>query len=243
MATDLRRYPDREQVCQAVAADLARRARDAVAAHGRFTLSLAGGTTPKRLFEILAADYRDTIPWQGVQVFWGDERYVAHDHPESNYGIANALLLQQVPIPGANVYPMPTDLDDPEAAAHHYEATLGNVLGPQPHFDLVLLGLGEDGHTASLFPGSPALREHERLVVAVVGPKPPPVRLTLTFAALNAASAVHMLVSGKGKAAALQQTLQGGHDPMAHPAQALQPDGELVWWADAEAAALLSPER
>jgi 6-phosphogluconolactonase len=206
-----------------------------------FSLALAGGTTPRALYRLLAAGHRDQIAWDQVHVFWSDERYVPADDPRSNYQMARGVWLDRVPIPAQNVHPMPTDFSDPDAAARAYETTLrAHFPGPWPRFDVILLGLGADGHTASLFPGSPALDERERWVVVVRAPIEPSLRLTLTLPVLNHAAAVWFLVSGADKTPALQQTLEGGSAVRSHPAVGVRPEGgAVIWWVDEAAARLL----
>jgi len=207
-------------------------------------VALAGGSTPKALYELLAADaYRERIQWPLIHFFWGDERYVPAGDKDSNYRMAWDALLSRVPVPAANIHRMVTDSSDQDAAAQAAEQDLREhfklAAGGMPRFDLVLLGLGDDGHTASLFPGKPALAEQQRLVVATPpGVLPPPVdRLTLTFPVLNAAAHVVFLVAGAGKAATLRQVLEGPPGAHALPAQRVRPTaGRLTWLIDAAAA-------
>lgn len=223
-------------------------ARAAVAARGVFRIVLSGGETPRRLYETLAVETRyAALPWERTHVFWGDERYVAPDDVESNYRMAHDALLSRVPIPAGNVHPMRTDAPDPERAARDYEAVIRDAcaLGPGewPRFDLVLLGIGEDGHTASLFPGSPVLHEPHRLVAAVrTEAKPPPVRLTLTLPVFAHAAAVAFLAAGAAKAAAVAAAIQPPPDGMPPPAGLVRPiDGELIWILDLAAARFVRP--
>lgn len=236
---DLRVHLNLKALSRAAAESLAALAEASVEESGRFTLALSGGKTPRTLYRLLAADYRNTIPWRQVHVFWGDERYLPPDHPRSDYRMACKTLLDRVPIPEENVHPMPTLFPEPQQAAQTYQATLrAHFPGQWPRFDLVLLGLGADGHTASLFPNNPALDEQSRWVVAVhAEAADPPVRLTLTLPAINHAANIHFLVAGKDKAPALQRTLASGADPKSSPASAIAPvDGKLVWWVDEAAA-------
>lgn len=234
---ELRVLPDPEVLADSVAQAFVGLARSAANDGGRFAVALAGGRTPRAVYRRLATTHRAAVPWEGVHLFWGDERYVPPDHPESNYRMARDALLDHVSIPAGNVHPFRTELAEPEEAARAYEQTLRQFFGDRwPRFDLVLLGLGTDGHVASLFPGSPALNERDRLAVHVQGPKPPRLRLTLTLPAINRAAHVHFLVVGASKAEALQRTLEGARDPLASPAQAVRPtDGEVCWWLDREA--------
>ncbi len=202
-------------------ADVSRRAAeaavstidDAVRAAGTCSIVLSGGSTPRTLYRLLASEFRARIPWANVHVFWGDERYVPPEDPSSNYRMAKEALLDHVPCPPANIHPMPTHLPSADDAARDYERTLRNHFATEwPHFDLVLLGLGDDGHTASLFPASLALAEKTRWVVAAQAPVEPEVRLTLTLPALTRAAAVHVLVAGATKAKALLHGLAGASD-------------------------------
>jgi len=176
-----------------------------------------------------------------VHIFWGDERYVPLDDLRNNYRMARETLLDAVPCPTANVHPMPTDLPDPEAAAQEYEKTLRSYFPTAwPHFDLVLLGLGDEGHTASLFPESPALVERRRWVVAVKAPSEPPLRLTLTLPALTQAANVYFLVTGSNKSQALHHVLTETPDLKNYPAAGVRlAPGTVIWWVDREAAALV----
>lgn len=213
---------------------------DAVHSAGRCSLVLAGGSTPRPLYALLASRFREAIPWDRVHLFWGDERYVAHDHVKSNFRMAKEALLDRVPCPARNVHPMRTDLADPDAAAREYEATLGEFFaGGDPRFDVVLLGLGDDGHMASLFPGSPALDERERWVVAATAPVEPRRRLTLTLPVLARAMQTHFLVTGAGKARVVRRVLTGSADVHRHPAAALARGAvPVTWWLDHDAAGM-----
>lgn len=230
----------------AVALDAAQRvtalAREAVESRGRFSAALSGGSTPGKLYRLLAKEpYRAQMPWQQVYLFWGDERCVPPDDPGSNYQLAEETLLARVPIPAGNLYRMRGELE-PEAAAQAYERTLQDFFcGPRARFDLVLLGLGEDGHTASLFPGSPQLAERERLVVPATASYQgrPAQRVTLTLPAINTARLVMFLVTGGTKATVVQAVLEDSSRRL--PAQRIQPvAGQLTWLLDAAAARLLA---
>ncbi|MEO7913428.1 MAG: 6-phosphogluconolactonase [Roseiflexaceae bacterium] len=229
----------------ALAEEAARRfvalAQAAIADHGRFTVALSGGSTPRALYQRLAqSPLSEAVSWANVHVFWGDERMVPPDDIESSYRMARETLLAHVPIPAANIYPVPTIGGTAEAAASAYEETLTAVFGTDsPRFDLILLGIGPDGHTASLFPGQPeVVRPSAALVVAVHNaPKPPPVRVTFTYTLLNTAANLLFVVSGADKAAALREVLRGAADPARLPAQGVRPkQGTLVWLVDAEVA-------
>jgi 6-phosphogluconolactonase len=223
-----------ERAAEATVAAIA----DAVARHGRCSFVFSGGNTPRALYALLASTYRDQIPWSQVHAFWGDERYVPSDDSASNYRMARESLLDHVPLPFQNVHPMPTHFPSPEAAAHDYERTLRAEVGHHtPPFDLMLLGIGDDGHTASLFPRSPALHETTRWVVAVTAPAKPSTRLTLTHPAIATAARLFVLVSGTGKAGALAHVLSPQADPDAYPAAGLpKAGGNVTWWVDRDAA-------
>lgn len=228
-------YPDPQTLSAAAAEDLGAFLQATASERGRCTVALAGGRTPRPLYERLAADLR--IPWPQVVVFWGDERYVPPDDPRSNARMAYEALLGRVPIPPENVHPMPTHFEQPEEAARAYEAVVRAAFCGPPRFDLVLLGMGPDGHVASLFPGSPAVLETERWVVAVRAAADPPVRLTLTLPVINRARRVDVLVAGAEKRAGLRRALLGPPDPLACPASGVHPEGGLsVWWLDRAAA-------
>lgn len=239
MTPRLHVHPDLDALSRAVAEDLVGVARDAIARHGRCALVLSGGSTPRRLYGLLGTTYHDQIPWSQVDLYWGDERYVPPDDPRSNFLMAREALLDHLSIPADSVFPMPTGYPDPEQAARAYEATLRRRFpGPWPRFDLVLLGLGADGHTASLFPHSPALDEQQRWVVAVRAPADPPQRLTLTLPVLNHAAHVFFLVAGGDRTTALRRALDGATDMRTCPAAGVRPlDGDVTWWVDAAAAA------
>jgi len=228
--------PDREA--------LARRATDwlsdiALAARGDFRISLSGGSTPQRLYELLAAPpYRDVFPWTRVLCFWGDERFVPKSDARSNYRMAREALLSRVPIPPANIHPIPTEGLTPEEAALSYERTLQSHYGAtaldpaRPLFDVTLLGLGQDGHIASLFPGSEELLDRTRWVVAVTGVAPEP-RISLTRPVLESSRHVAFLVAGGEKRAILERVRERDR---ALPAARLEPAGTVRWFVDAEAA-------
>jgi len=229
---------------------LMRAAADAIAlaidrtcqARGRFTWALSGGTTPRALYRLLASDfYRERMPWRDVHVFWGDERHVPPDHPESNFGMAREAMLDKVPLPAANVHRIRGEEPDARRAAVEYELALRSCFeladGEWPRFDLVLLGLGTDAHTASLFPGSKALRERERRVVAPWVEALRAFRITVTPPVLNHARRVLFLVSGEEKAEAVHAVLEGPRAPERYPAQVVE--GNRLWMLDRAAARLL----
>ena len=235
-------FPTPETLADAVARHIVARAAEAISATGRFTLALAGGSTPRAGYLRLATrDSRPELDWQRTHVLWGDERCVPPDDLRSNYRMAKEALLDRVPIPADQIHRIRGE-DDPEKAAADYERELRALLGSEG-LDLVLLGLGEDGHTASLFPGQAAVRETTGWVVAVPAPDGTMWRVTLTPAVLNTARNVSLVVSGASKAARLQQVLEGPFTPDVLPAQAIQPtQGRLTWMVDAAAAGRLRPE-
>ncbi|MBI3292928.1 MAG: 6-phosphogluconolactonase [Elusimicrobia bacterium] len=220
-------------------------AQQAVTKRSRLTVALCGGRTPSRLYAMLGEPtFRQQVPWDQVAIFWGDERCVPPDHSDSNYRMAHELLLSKVPIPEPNIYRMPGEQQDPNVGTKEYAQTLRNVFGLSegawPQLDLVLLGLGEDGHTASLFPYTAVLQECTRLVAAPFVKTLNAYRLTLTIPVFNAARHVVFLVSGQSKAAILKEVLQGDTRPEALPAQLIRPNpGELHWLVDRPAASLL----
>jgi 6-phosphogluconolactonase len=205
-------------------------------ASGRnFAVCLSGGSTPKRLYESLATPaFAGRFPWQRVHWFWGDERFVPHDDPESNYRMVHEALLSRVPIPAENIHPVPTEGLSPEQAAADYEATLKRYYGAdrlapnRPLFDVNLLGVGEDGHTASLFPGQPALQETQRWVVAVIGAKSN-ARITLTYPALDSSRDLAFLVTGNAKRDIIARVRAGDRSL---PAALVRPLGGLRWFGD-----------
>lgn len=236
---------DAEAVCRRAAEGFVRSAEAAVGARGRFAVALSGGHTPRRLYALLAdpaGPYRAGIAWDRTHVFWGDERCVPPDSADSNYRMAYEALLAHVPVPAAQIHRMPVEQPDGAGA---YARTLRAFFGAQPpRFDLVLLGLGPEGHTASLFPGSPALTEATRWVVPVEVEQAVRHRITLTPPVLNAAGQVTFLACGAEKAEALRGVLGAERRPSHWPAQIVQPaDGALLWLLDREAARLLPSHR
>jgi 6-phosphogluconolactonase len=230
----------------AAAEEFVRVGRAAIGAHGRFTVALSGGSTPKALYSLLAANYAN-FPWNRTFLFFGDERHVPPTDPESNYRMVNESLLTKISIPPENVFRVPAENPNADAAAADYEAQLrqffevqsGDRLGEFPRFDLILLGMGPDGHTASLFPDSTALDEKSRLVVANWVAKFNTYRITFTFPVLNHAAEVMFMASGADKADMLRQVLEGTNNPPL-PSQRVQPsDGKLLWILDEAAAAKL----
>jgi 6-phosphogluconolactonase len=239
-------WPSAADVAKASARLFASRVEQAVAGRGIARVAISGGTTPKAMFQLLAdpaQPFLTTIPWDKLQLFWVDERCVAPEDPESNYGVTRDLLLSKVPLPAENVFRMEGELD-PEEAASRYESTLRNVMklegAESPAFDLVALGMGPDGHTASLFPQTEALDAMNRLVVANHVPQKDTWRITLTWPVINQAAEVVFELEGAGKANVLAEVLTGPRDPERLPAQLIRPaNGKLLFLLDEPAAAKL----
>jgi len=240
----IRVFNDYEALSEAAAETFVDLAAQAINANGHFSVALSGGNTPHLLYEILAtAPFRKKVNWESVHVFWGDERCVPLDDPRSNFLMARRMLLDRVPIPVEHIHPIFGDL--PAAmAANNYETVLRNFFGKQPPvFDLILLGLGDNAHTASLFPHTPVLGEKERWVDEVYVAELSMYRVTLTAPLINQAKAVIFLVSGAEKAVALQNVLEGAYHPHEFPAQLIQPNGaHPIWLVDRAAAHKLVPE-
>ena len=247
---DLEVLPSAGALADAAAGQFVATARDAIRARGEFVVALSGGSTPRCTYERLATEpLVSRVMWSHVQVVWGDERCVPPDHPESNYRMAREALLDRVPVPAAHVHRIHGE-DDPAATAALYEATMRALLktpagppraAPGARIDLVLLGLGDDGHTASLFPGSAAAQEQTRWVMAEHAAAASLWRVTLTLAVINAAAEVLFLVSGGAKAGVVRRVLEGPRRPQELPAQAIVPsNGRVRWCVDAAAAAELA---
>jgi 6-phosphogluconolactonase len=237
----LETFPDLESLSQAAAGLFARLAADAVNTRGRFSVALSGGSTPRRTYEILAQPpFREQVPWGRTHVFWGDERCVDPSDPRSNARLARAALLDHVPLPRTQIHPFLCH-PSPAAGAREYEILLRDFFGGgTPRLDLVLLGLGDNGHTASLFPYDPALEEQERWTAAVYIPGEALHRVTFTPTLINRAAVVAFLVAGTAKAGVLREVIQKPRDPRRLPAQLVSPeDGELYWLVDLGAAGQL----
>lgn len=248
----VRVYQDAAEVALKAARLFARLADQYVVGSGRFTVALSGGSTPRAMFAQLAqAPFLDTVPWESIYFFWGDERTVPPDHADSNYRMAWETLLSKVPVPATNIFRIPAELPDPERAASEYAATLQTAfarpapattpLGGVPRFDLIFLGMGPDGHTASLFPGTSALQVTDKTVVANYVDKFATYRITLTAATINNARNVTFIVAGPDKAEALREVLEGASQSDVYPSQLIHPhNGSLLWMIDEAAAALLA---
>ncbi|MBC6473728.1 MAG: 6-phosphogluconolactonase [Hormoscilla sp. GM102CHS1] len=226
--------PDKTGLIERALAVVLDKMQSAFQSRGTCTIALAGGSTPKTLYEALAAQ---DLPWEKIHVFWGDERYVPPSHPDSNAGMARSVWLDRVDMPAANIHPMPTDGDSPAGDAAKHDAQLqeffGVPVGEFPAFDVILLGMGDDGHTASLFPHTEALNVRDRLVT--VGNKDGTPRITFAVPLINQAHCVLFMVAGANKKLALTQIFAPAADERAYPARMIQPQGELWWLLDGAA--------
>jgi 6-phosphogluconolactonase len=236
-------YDNAKELAWAAALRFASLAEQSVKERGRFSVALSGGSTPKAMFAILAEKpFADALPWSATYFFWGDERCVPPDHADSNYRMANETLLSKVAVPRENIFRIPAEDEDHDRAAANYSATIRQFFNSQsPRFDLIFLGMGADGHTASLFPGTTALQIEDRIAVANYVEKFQAFRITLTAATINNAENVIFLVAGEDKAASLKEVLEGEAEPQKYPSQLIRPvNGELLWMLDEAAAAELT---
>ncbi|WP_161889000.1 6-phosphogluconolactonase [Pontibacter russatus] len=234
-------YKDTSELLSGLAAFFVKSAREAIENHGQFNVALSGGNSPKKLYELLASEeFRQQVAWDKVYFFFGDERYVPADDPENNARMAREAMFAPLHIPEAQIFKVDTMLP-PEQAAETYEKRLnGHFNGNPARFDLILLGLGDDAHTASLFPGTPVLQEQAASVKAVFLESKQVYRISLTAPLINQAKDVAFLVYGAGKANAVQQVLEGERNITKYPAQLVQPQqGDVHWFLDEAAAALL----
>ena len=242
MKPDLRIFKDTELLSRHAAEIFAERAAQSITARDRFLVALNGGGTPTRLFQLLATKYRDNVDWTKIHIFWGDERCVPPNDPGSSYGQARDLLLSHVPIPDANIHRIQGDLE-PAEASRDYALTLSRFASPPlefPRFDLVYLGMGEDGHTASLFPGSPVDATEATLPVTAQYQDRPANRVTLTQLVFNQAHMVVFMAAGDKKAVTLAEVLSDRYNPEHYPAKRIDPkNGELIWLVDEDAAGKL----
>lgn len=246
--TDYEILPTNKELAARAAELIYDAAREAIAERGRFTIALTGGSSPRQTYELMAHATPEQMDWAHVFVFLGDDRFVPYSSKDSNYEMCRELLLDHVPVPADQVFPIHTDTATKEEAAALYAGTLSQVFGmplsgPPPAFDMILLGMGDDGHCASLFPGMPTLTVTDKWVVSSPpGTLPPPVdRVTFTFPVLNAARFVLFLVDGAKKAPAVRDILEGGAAVNVHPSAGVQPaNGKLLWLLDRTAAELLS---
>jgi 6-phosphogluconolactonase len=255
----VRVYRDPEELALKAARHFARLADQYVIGCGRFTVALSGGSTPRAMFSVLAAaPFLETVPWSSICFFWGDERCVPPDHSDSNYRMTSEALLSKIPVPPENVFRIPAERSDPEQAAEEYATTLAAffLTGPGvnrtgtaplstvPRFDQVFLGMGPDGHTASLFPHTAALQAGEQIAVANYVEKLKAHRITLTPVTINNARNVTFLAAGKDKAETLRNVLEGDYQPDLYPSQLIRPrNGTLLWMVDEAAAGLLADQQ
>ena len=244
---EIRVLPDAAAIARRAAQDIVQAAASAVEQKGTFSLVLAGGSTPKTLYQLLATDptLRSQLPWDKMVLLFGDERNVPPDHPDSNFRMANEAMISKVPLKPQQVLRIKGEYKDTEKAAQEYEQTLRKSFqlraGEFPRFDLVLLGMGNDGHTLSLFPGTKALHENHRLVARNWVGKLDTERITLTAPAANHAAQVIFMVTGADKAPALKSVLEGPYEPEQLPSQLVQPlNGKSQWFVDTAAGTLLS---
>jgi 6-phosphogluconolactonase len=219
-------------------------AEESIAARGLFTVVLSGGSTPKPVYRALGTDANHKrVAWDKIYLFWGDERHVPPDHPDSNYRMVKEQLLQEVAIPAENIHRVPAEMDIRLAACSYEESLREFFAGEWPRFDLVMLGMGEDGHTASLFPHSAGLNEQHRWFIANHAPQQEVWRLTLSKKAINSARNILVLVRGASKARMLKDVLTGPHDPDDKPIQLISPrEGRMLWLVDNQAGSQLPPE-
>jgi 6-phosphogluconolactonase len=244
-STEIRVSTTPQELFAAAAEEVARSVQEAVSDRKRFTIALSGGSTPKSLYNLLASNARTSLPWDKMFFFWGDERHVPPTDEQSNYRMVDEAMLAKVPVPAANVFRFAAEDPDAAAVAQTYEETLRKFFevkqGEFPRFDLILLGLGPDGHTASLFPGTAGLQEKSRWVIANWVEKLKTHRLSFTFPVLNAARTVAFLVSGTDKASVLHTVLEENVPGEQYPAKLVQPkDGKLIWFLDRAAASALT---
>ena len=242
MNFEIRVFKDLDTLSQKAAEIFVMQAAKAIEDRGRFLVALNGGSTPTRLFQLLATEYHDKVDWSKVHAFWGDERCVPPDDPGSNFGQAMNSFLDHVPIPGPNIHRIKGELE-PAEASKDYSLTLARLASPPlkfPRLDVVYLGLGEDGHTASLFPGSAVAVTEPVMPVTAHYQDRPANRVTLTQLVFNQASHVVFMAAGEKKAATLAEVLSGRYNPEKYPAQRIEPkNGHLIWLVDEEAAAKL----
>jgi len=235
-----RLFRDRRELSRQAARLICTILGEAVQSRGSAGFVLAGGTTPKILYPLLASqEYRDTIPWGKVDFFWGDERHVPPDHEMSNYRMARETLLDRLPVDPSTIHAIPTQNPDPSACAQLYENMLrSSFTGPAPSFDVLLLGMGTDGHIASLFPGT-ADDDQGKWVAVTTSPAPPHTRLSLTLPVINASRNIIVLVSGRGKSEIVGRVFNGPKMSPEVPASMISPEGNLFWFLDRDAASAL----
>lgn len=238
-------YANSQELAWAAALRFSGLAEQLVRESGKFTAVLSGGSTPRTMLSLLAEKpFADSLPWPAIKFFWGDERCVQPDHADSNFRMATETLLSKIPLPPENVFRIPAEDEDHNRAAENYSMTLRQSLNSEsPQFDLVFLGMGADGHTASLFPGTEALQAKNQIAVANFVEKLNSWRITLTAQTINQARNIIFLVAGEDKAEALKEVLEGEHHPEKYPSQLIQPsNGSLLFMLDEAAANLLTDD-
>lgn len=236
-------YDNPRELAWAAAIAFASLAEQSIAERGRFMVALSGGSTPKAMFSLLAGKpFADSLPWHSIMFFWGDERCVPPDHPDSNFRMTAENLLGKISVPPENVFRIPAEDEDHNRAAENYSTAIRQAFNSEaPSFDLVFLGMGADGHTASLFPATAALQLEDRIATANFVEKLNSWRITLTAKTVNQARKVVFLVAGEDKAAALKEVLEGESQPEKYPSQLINPaGGSLLWMLDEAAASLLT---
>ena len=245
MKREIYKFPGIAELAAQLAADFKAAAEEKAAAGERLIVALSGGHTPKSFFEVLAAPpYRDSVPWDNVIFFWGDERCVPPDNDESNFKMTNLALLSHIPIPEPNVHRVLGE-NPPEEEAERYAEVIKNFVPSAgngfPRFDWIFLGMGDDGHTASLFPGAPTLEEREKICVVATHPQTGQKRVSVTFPVLDNGARVSFLVAGADKEPVLRQILEGEGQQLPYPSSMVNPvDGVLEWYVDSAAAPWLS---
>jgi len=233
-----------EDLCERVTEEILVLSSQKIVKQDKFTIALAGGSTPKGIYECMASPYyRDEFKWEKIHLFWGDERWVPHQDQRSNFRMVSDALISKVKIPSGNIHPVRTEACDPESSARLYEKVIGDVFKLKkeefPVFDLILLGIGQDGHTSSLFPGNPSLAVKDRLVIPTSQEGIPEKRITLTLPAINHAAMVFFLISGSDKAEVVAEVLEN-NKKMNYPAKQIKPDqGSVNWFLDQAAASKL----
>jgi 6-phosphogluconolactonase len=240
VSPDVRIFPDLDALSRAAALGFHEFIIQAARPNKQIFIALTGGNTPRSFYQQVGEQFKESLPWKQMVLFWGDERWVPSDHPQSNYHMAKETLLDFVPIPATNVHPIPTALRSPKDAVVSYQTLLKSFFASSwPTFDLVLLGMGADGHIASLFPNSSELEESERWVVASRAPVEPHDRITLTLPVLNHAAQIYFLVSGAEKAHAFARALSTPESRDLPASRVRQSHGNITWWVDEAAAALI----
>ena len=238
--TSVKIVPDRQVLIAQASALIITKIQAAIAEKGICTIALAGGSTPKPIYETIA---QASLPWNKIHVFWGDERYVPPTHPDSNYLMTKEAWLNKVDLPASNIHPIPTDGDNPQADAEKHNQELLDFFEMAdgiPCFDLILLGMGDDGHTASLFPNTPALQVCDRLVT--VGNKGDNLRITFTVPLINKANCVIFVVSGANKQQALAEVFSNKKNHNQYPSKLIQPEKELIWFIDEAAGSMIKDQ-